>query len=602
MAPLTAADFRLEQADLDDDFVFRAPMRSGALVEPLIDGVDTFRAMERAIARARKSVHLTFWSFDPDTPLLLPQAPGTSLRTWADLLVAVAAEGGAEVRVILNDFDPLVRTGDHRATWRAHRLLVEAAKRLDLAAQHRFQVICSLHDAETSHLADFLLRTTLANTVTERAAQLNATLKKSKTGRDEANKAFSDMPGLWPYVEFDERKQQFSAVSRPLSILGIPAFVASHHQKSCVVDGAIAFCGGLDVTPHRIDSQKHEAPHNRWHDIHCRLEGPPVEDIQRNFVGRWRREEPRFRDFVQHVNELRPLFRIHTRPTSPLVTIPASPSARRGEASVPLGGASVQVIRTVSVDSPQTLPRILRQDIEEMYTLAIGRAQQFLYIENQFMREAKVRDALIKQRKQFPQLRVIIVLPVAPEEITQGPKPDPGTLHGMHLQLRVLTDLRTEFGQQLGLFSMVERHPSRNQPDHPTDAHRLTFPSTQIFVHSKCLIVDDVFASIGSPNANGRSLRVDTELAISWFEPAKVRAFRVTLWNELLGSPRGLDKWPIKDFIRKWEQIAKANAAAPPRKRRGFIVPHDENNPHVRGERHPVRDKPLIGKDLDDLV
>ena len=70
----------------------------------------------------------------------------------------------------------------------------------------------------------------------------------------------------------------------------------------------------------------------------------------------------------------------------------------------------------------------------------------------------------------------------------------------------------------------------------------------QIYVHSKCIIVDDDVCIIGSANINQRSLAGsrDTELGISAFEASqlstpgscprgKIHAFRMSLWGEHLG-------------------------------------------------------------------
>ncbi len=61
---MTAPNFFLDPDKTGDDFLFRAPSRAGSTVVPLIDGVETFRAMETAIAGATRSVHLSCWQFN----------------------------------------------------------------------------------------------------------------------------------------------------------------------------------------------------------------------------------------------------------------------------------------------------------------------------------------------------------------------------------------------------------------------------------------------------------------------------------------------------------------------------------------------------------
>jgi phosphatidylserine/phosphatidylglycerophosphate/cardiolipin synthase-like enzyme len=100
--------------------------------------------------------------------------------------------------------------------------------------------------------------------------------------------------------------------------------------------------------------------------------------------------------------------------------------------------------------------------------------------------------------------------------------------------------------------------------------------SLQIYVHTKCLLVDDVYASIGSANATRRSFQVDTEAGIAFHDPATVLELRLKLWNELLGSPTpGIDTWTPADFVTKWKAAAAANKAAKPAARQGFVIPYD---------------------------
>jgi phosphatidylserine/phosphatidylglycerophosphate/cardiolipin synthase-like enzyme len=89
------------------------------------------------------------------------------------------------------------------------------------------------------------------------------------------------------------------------------------------------------------------------------------------------------------------------------------------------------------------------------------------------------------------------------------------------------------------------------------------------------MLIDDVWATIGSANANPRSFYVDTELSASIHDPAVVTKLRRALWAELLGSPKGLATWKPVDFVAEWTKIALANSKAEAAKRQGFIIQHD---------------------------
>jgi phosphatidylserine/phosphatidylglycerophosphate/cardiolipin synthase-like enzyme len=60
------------------------------------------------------------------------------------------------------------------------------------------------------------------------------------------------------------------------------------HQKALVVDGRVAFVGGLDVTAFdadRWDMQEYTFRRSRnWHDVHWKIEGPCAADVAANFA------------------------------------------------------------------------------------------------------------------------------------------------------------------------------------------------------------------------------------------------------------------------------------------------------------------------------
>ncbi|WP_415906622.1 phospholipase D-like domain-containing protein [Neptuniibacter sp. QD72_48] len=74
---------------------------------------------------------------------------------------------------------------------------------------------------------------------------------------------------------------------------------------------------------------------------------------------------------------------------------------------------------------------------------------------------------------------------------------------------------------------------TRNQPKgYPT-------LYTPIYVHSKLLLVDDVYFLLGSCNINKRSMELDTELAIATPTPALAKHARNHLWGEHADKVKG---------------------------------------------------------------
>ena len=80
-----------------------------------------------------------------------------------------------------------------------------------------------------------------------------------------------------------------------------------------------------------------------------------------------------------------------------------------------------------------------------------------------------------------------------------------------------------------------------------------------VYVHGKLMLVDDVFATIGSTNFAERSFRNQTEMNVSFQDAAEVRALRCDLFAEhLAGDTAGID---AREAMQMFARIARENAA-----------------------------------------
>lgn len=61
---------------------------------------------------------------------------------------------------------------------------------------------------------------------------------------------------------------------------------ARDHRKIVVIDGAIAYTGGMNVADYYINGTEQVG---EWHDMHCRVEGGAVNQLQLIFVRMWRK-------------------------------------------------------------------------------------------------------------------------------------------------------------------------------------------------------------------------------------------------------------------------------------------------------------------------
>ncbi|PSS03047.1 Phospholipase D zeta 1 like [Actinidia chinensis var. chinensis] len=257
-----------------------------------------------------------------------------------------------------------------------------------------------------------------------------------------------------------------------------------------------------------------------------------------------------------------------------------------------------QVIRSVSQWSAgNSQPE---DSIHRAYCSLIEKSEHFVYIENQFFISGLSGDEIIQNRilevlyrrilrayKEQKCFRVVIVIPLLPG--FQGRLDDGGaaTVRAiMHWQYRTISRGKNSILHKLNalLGSKADDYISfyglRTYGRLSDDGPLVT---SQIYVHSKVLIIDDRVSLIGSSNINDRSLLgsrdseicvvvEDTEFLESSMngEPWKAGKFalslRLSLWSEHLGLHTGEIKQisdPIADSTYKelWLATAKTNTA-----------------------------------------
>jgi phosphatidylserine/phosphatidylglycerophosphate/cardiolipin synthase-like enzyme len=296
------------------------------------------------------------------------------------------------------------------------------------------------------------------------------------------------------------------------------------------VDGTAAFVGGIDMLIERSgdfdrwDTHVHQyssplrsnaqdlTPHN-WHDAHALIKGPAAGDVERNFRQRWN-------DLVRH----------HKWDTQLLV--PDHPVAPPLEAVGP-----VQVARSVPNRTYQFAPKDGIQGIAQQYANALGNAERFIYLENQYFwlhayysplglgqkLDLKATDSPDMERN-IRELAnalkrgatVVMVLPDHPNV-------------GRSYTDAGLARLREEAPEasaegRIQTFSLASCSEMGGQQEY-----------RPIYVHAKVAIVDDLWSTVGSANLNNRGMRDDTEMNVATVNAELARGLRVLLWAEHLG-------------------------------------------------------------------
>ena len=301
----------------------------------------------------------------------------------------------------------------------------------------------------------------------------------------------------------------------------------SAHQKFtiiCINSVLHAYCGGIDLTLDRYDIPRHPRPSERqvnrypagWHDVHCHLCGPACGDLYETFRERW--------------NDRRRPSRLDAAP--PTIDYPVPKTKETGT-------HFVQVLRTYGCNGGFPFAPKGEFSARAAWLHAINKAQEIIYIEDQYFVSYEIALALANALKSQPQLRVIVLVPEQPED-----RPNEFRYH----QERVISLLQRTAEDRFATYHLR----SENGP---------------IYVHAKLMIVDDVWVGIGSMNLNRRSMTNDSELCIGIVDSQLVdgvckfaRELRMRLWSEhLLIDPEDLGKImdPAAGF-KVWQERAKS--------------------------------------------
>ncbi|MGE5339188.1 MAG: VTT domain-containing protein [Gemmatimonadota bacterium] len=282
---------------------------------------------------------------------------------------------------------------------------------------------------------------------------------------------------------------------------------ASHHQKIVVIDDALAFVGGFDLTHCRWDTSEHTVgdPRRRhpegkpcmpFHDLMMAVDGSAAAALGGVVRERWRRATGRSIG-VRHAA--------------------ADPDLWPEALPVDLHDARVAIARTEP--AYRQWPEV--QEIKQLYLDGIAAARHHLYLENQYFSAAAVAGALERR----------LMEPQGPDVVLVSRCRDTGWLEESTmgvLRARLHRRLREadRHGHYSGFYPVVPG-----------------LGDEYVNVHSKLLIADDELVTIGSANFNNRSMGFDTEcnLAIEAAGDERVRAAIRKLRHRLLAEHLGTD-------------------------------------------------------------
>ncbi len=286
---------------------------------------------------------------------------------------------------------------------------------------------------------------------------------------------------------------------------------ASHHQKLVVVDDALAFVSGFDLTFNRWDTPRHSpaepARHNPdgtryppFHDVGALVDGEAARALGELARERWHRATG-----------------LTVRPPDPKT----GPGSWPAGAAIAISDVELAIVRTEpAFDGAPAIT-----EAKQLHLDAIAAATKSIFAENQYFTSRLIADAFESRLRDAGGPEVVVVSPM--------------TQSGW-LEVSTMGVLRARVHRRLVQADTHHRY-SMYCPwlgDEAPPAGRC------LNVHSKVLVIDDELLSVGSVNLSARSMSLDTEcnLAIEAKGEPRVRAAIAALRARLLGEH--LDKDP----------------------------------------------------------
>ncbi len=317
----------------------------------------------------------------------------------------------------------------------------------------------------------------------------------------------------------------------------------SLHQKITIVDGAVAFVGGIDpliekpddydrwdTSAHQFASPLREItpdkPPHPWHDAHARIEGPAAADVELNFRQRWN-------DVIERKNLDKKLLLAEEAPPPPV-----QPEQRTG---------LVQIARTIPKQTYKFAPPEGIQSIAELYAKALDNAQQFIYLENQYF-----------WLRAYSGLDISLIGFDSPEMERNIRELGESLRRGAFMAI-VLPD-HPNVGRAFtdtGLDRLRDEAPEAVEEGR---LHAFTLGTWEqradgihyrpVYVHAKVAIIDDIWTTVGSGNLNNRGMRDDVEMNVAALDPRQAYRLRLLLWAEHLGLISDEDMFEVAYYYQ----------------------------------------------------
>lgn len=248
----------------------------------------------------------------------------------------------------------------------------------------------------------------------------------------------------------------------------------AHHQKLVIIDDAVAFCGGMDLTVRRWDASSHHAvnplrinrdgsPYGPVHDIQMIADGEAATALAEIAASRWR-----------------------TAMGEELAVRPGASEYWPDDLAPDFSNITIGISRTSSAWGADRGAA----EVAALTADAIAAAQRSIYLEAQYLSAPRVGDLLAEKlsRRSGPEIIILVTRSSRGwlERLIMGGNRD-------RLIRRLL---KLDGSGRLRIYYPVV-------PGGKSDC--------QVLIHSKLMVIDDHLLRVGSANLNNRSMGLDSE-------------------------------------------------------------------------------------------
>jgi phosphatidylserine/phosphatidylglycerophosphate/cardiolipin synthase-like enzyme len=647
------------------------PITHNNQLKVFVCGKDAFDDITVELGRAKKSIHICCWGFDPGMELVRNQGETWPRGvTYGDLLIA-AGRRGVRVRLLIwfNLASTLVPSQNPRnmpgithgrLPWRRDGGSAAAAP--NLSAENSLAALkahCAKQGSATSVWKPYPSARSPSNPITTSDIPL---LAREEYCFSWYQAAFH---GRLANIDICTHTGDARSIAESLSTESFDSstmegigleYSGTHHQKPILIDfdyndgsKAIGYVMGLnsvtdywDTANHILDDPlREQGGHNErkedakgfrsrrpYRDYACRIDGgASLIALHNNFANAWNRA---FRDDSMYVEPITGSGKIGDKTAPAELLRKARPS-----------DSSVQIVRTQPAEDDKTIKELYLQATDNA-ALGLG----YLYVENQYFQSEAWSQRLMATRKsvmqhwnkgrvkpgksmeEMPTLHVFIVIPV-PERAQMIPRTYDalatlGQQDAMAGQVKLIkreneAAKNQETLDRQGIFrdELGQRVEHRGQSEVVRHANGIVKPEPnvlektygmkvctamlnscgsdgyawryrEIYIHSKLLLIDDNFFTLGSANLNERSFAADSELNMATNDPALAQELRQRIWSGLSGgkiSGGGGSRREIEQAFNLWSDLLRDNGKSKDAgmKMHGFLLPlHDERSSTTR--------------------